>query len=318
MTTKPAAISILLLCLTITVRAQTNPIPPTREKNIAITIDDLPLNGSSSGLKRLRKMTEKFLAPIRSDRVPVVGFVNESQLYVNNETDARINILADWANAGAELANHTYSHVGFKDTPLHLFQDDFVRGDTVIKRLMKDKGRNVRYFRHPFLQMGPTQEAESVFQRFLLDRGYLIAPVTIDSVDWMFLFAYARAKQQDDQAFMRRVSRDYLGMVERRLEYGERLAEEMFGRPVSHILLLHSNELTADNFGKLLDLIRQRGYRFTTLEEALKDEIYREPPKYLPTSDWMHRWSFSLGAPNNLPPPPAYIRQIFEESQRAN
>src|SRR5215217_2342055 len=143
---KIAAYVLLFLGLiSSNIYAQTISGPAARVKNIAITIDDLPLNGPPIGLNRLRKMTRRFLAPIRAQSIPVVGFVNESQLFVNGETDDRIAILADWVSAGAELANHTYSHVGFKDTPLNLFQDEFVRGDTVIKRLMKDKGRTVRY-----------------------------------------------------------------------------------------------------------------------------------------------------------------------------
>jgi peptidoglycan-N-acetylglucosamine deacetylase len=315
---KILAHTLLFSCLTnCVIYAQTSSSSPVSVKSIAVTIDDLPLNGPPIGLNRLRKMTRRILSPIRAHSVPVVGFVNESQLYVDGETDDRINILADWANADVELANHTYSHLGFKDTPLHLFQDDFVRGDTVIKRLMKEKGRAVRYFRHPYLQMGPTVEIESSFERFLADRGYRNAPVTVDSMDWMFLFAYTRARRQNDRALKVVVSHDYLTLVERRLQYAERLADEMFGRPVSHILLLHSNELNADHLAELLDVIKTRGYRFITLEEALKDEIYRDPPKYAPTSDWMHRWSYSLGKPNDPPPPPDYVRRIFDETQRA-
>ena len=314
---KTSAYVLLYLCLiNSNVYAQTSSSSPARVKNIAITIDDLPLNGPSIGLNRLRKMTRSFLAPIRSQRIPVVGFVNESQLYANGETDDRIAILADWVSAGAELANHTYSHVGFKDTPLNIFQDEFVRGDTVIKHLMKNKGRTVRFFRHPFLQMAPTREIEASFEQFISDRGYRIAPTTVDSMDWMFLFAYARAKQKGDKELMGRVSHDYLTLVNQRLEYAERLADEMFGRPISHILLFHSNELTAANFDELLDVIRKRGYRFATLEETLKDEIYRDPPKYAPTSDWLSLWSFNLGKPNDPPPPPDYIRQAFDEAQQ--
>src|SRR5262245_3011235 len=67
--------------------------PPLESKEIAITIDDLPLNGPQFSADRLRAMTGKILAAINKYQVPAVGFVNESLLYLPNETDARIAIL---------------------------------------------------------------------------------------------------------------------------------------------------------------------------------------------------------------------------------
>src|SRR6266699_3155392 len=106
-------------------------------------------------------MTSKILSGIHKYQIPVVGFVNESLLYVPRETDARIAVLEAWSDAGVELGNHTFSHLGFKDASLTDYQDDFIRGETVAKMFMKQKGQKVRYFRHPFLQMGPTRETPS-------------------------------------------------------------------------------------------------------------------------------------------------------------
>ncbi len=60
-------------------------------------------------------MTSKILSGIHKYQIPVVGFVNESLLYVPRETDARIAVLEAWSDAGVELGNHTFSHLGFKD-----------------------------------------------------------------------------------------------------------------------------------------------------------------------------------------------------------
>ena len=78
----------------------------------------------------------------------MVGFVNESLLYVQDETDARIAVLKMWTDAGVELGNHTFSHLGFKDATLQEFEDEFVRGEAVTKKLLQPNG--IRYFRHPF------------------------------------------------------------------------------------------------------------------------------------------------------------------------
>src|SRR5215468_9620135 len=57
-----------------------------QSKEVAITIDDLPLNGPQFDAGRLRAMTDKILAAINKHRIPVVGFVNESLLNVPGET----------------------------------------------------------------------------------------------------------------------------------------------------------------------------------------------------------------------------------------
>jgi peptidoglycan-N-acetylglucosamine deacetylase len=287
---------------------------PRRE--IAITIDDLPLNGPPFEVKRLEDMTRKLLYAIKKHKAPAVGFVNESQLYVAGETDARIAILKSWVDAGVELGNHTYSHMGFQNASLAAYQDEFIRGETICRILMKQKGQTMRYFRHPYLQMGKTFELEQTFEKFIAERGYQIAPVTIDSKDWMFLAAYANAKKQGDTKQMDSVSEEYLKFVGLACEFVEKTAGELFGHDIKHILLLHSNELNADNFDALLTLLKNRGYEFITLEQALTDPVYKYPEKYRSTSDWLALWAFNKGQRFAPPAPPEFIQKRFEESQK--
>lgn len=279
-------------------------------KSIVLTIDDLPLNGAPIEIKRLERMTEKILSVVKKDRLPMVGFVNEGLLYPPGETDARIAVLKMWSDAGVELGNHTFSHLGFKDAALAAFEDDFVRGEAVTNLLVKPK--KARYFRHPFLQMGATRELEDAFEKFIGERGYKAVPVTIDPMDWMFLAAYARALNEKDKAQQKRVSEDFLKFAALRIDAAERSANGLFGRQIPQILLIHANELTADNFAALIKIFRDKGYRFGTVEDALKDPAYRFPDKYLPTSDWLTHWAFSEGKKLESPSPPEYIQRAFD------
>src|SRR5215468_880029 len=186
------AVLIVGLALASSVGLQAQTV--TQSKEVAVTIDDLPLNGPQSDAGRLRTMTDKILATINKHQIPVVGFVNESLLNVPGETDARVAILKAWSDGGVELGNHTFSHLGFNDTSLGDYEDDFVRGEAVTRSLLKQKGQKIRYFRHPFLQMGATREIEQSFENFIGERGCKIAPVTVDEMDWMILSAYAAAR----------------------------------------------------------------------------------------------------------------------------
>ncbi len=286
----------------------------TRRQEIAFTIDDLPLNGPRFDLARLQSMTRKMLAGIKSHRVPVVGFVNESLLYVPGETDARIAILRSWADAGIELGNHTFAHVGFKDTPLAEYEDDFVRGETITKSILRQQGDKPRFFRHPFLQMGPTRDQEQAFETFIGARGYRIAPVTIDTMDWMFRVAYVNARNRNDAAMMSQVADEYLKFADLKVEFCEKVSGELFGHSIKHILLLHANELNADNFDRLVKVFEKRGYRFITLSEALGDPVYQFPDQYKATSDWLSLWAFSKGKQLPAPTPPQWIQQEYAES----
>jgi len=295
-------------------QSQSKSSPATKE--IAITIDDVPLNGQRFDLSRLQTMTDKLLSGIKANRIPVIGFVNESLLYVPGETDARIALLKAWSEAGVELGNHTFAHLGLKDTPLAEYEDDFVRGEAVTRIVMKQRGSKPRYFRHPFLQMGPTKEVEQSFERFIAERGYRIAPVTIDIMDWMFRVAYAQARTQSDAEQMKKVSMEYLKFADIKLEFCERVSNTLFGRPIKHILLLHANELNADNFDALVKVINDRGYRFVTLDEALTDPVYQFPDQYKPTSDWLSVWAFSKGQKFDSPSPPEFIQKIYSDNQK--
>ena len=295
-------------------RVQSVANPPTQAKEIVMTIDDLPLNGPRIDITRLKTMTDRIMSGIATHKIPAIGFVNESLLYVPGEVDARIAILKQWTDAGVELGNHTFSHMGFRDATLAAYQNDFVRGDAITAMLMKQKRLRVRYFRHPYLQMGKTVELEKAFESFIGERGYKIAPVTVDTMDWMFLAAYARARTQGDKQQIKLVSEEYLKYVALRLDFSERVAVELFGRPIRHILLMHANELNADNFDGLIGVIKSKGYQFVALERALTDSVYEYPDKYQATSDWLSHWSFSKGKRLDAPAPPEFISKAFAEA----
>lgn len=306
----------LLIVRSIEIRAQSPRDISTQVREVAVTFDDLPLNGPRIEIERLRSMTSKLLSVINRYRIPVVGFVNESLLYLPGETDARIAILNAWLSGGVELGNHTFSHLGFKTASLHEYEDDFIRGEALTRMLVKERGQQLRYFRHPFLQMGQTRELEKSFETFIGERGYRIAPVTIDTMDWMILASYLKARAEGNAEMTRRVSEEYLKFANLRFEFCEKVANELFGHPVKHILLLHANELNADNFDRLVKMIAERGYRFITLEEALKDPVYQYPETYVATSDWLGQWSVSKGKKFTSPMPPEFMQKIYADSQK--
>ena len=286
------------------------------ERQIAITIDDLPFGGPDLGLSRIRAENEAILATLRKEGVTATGFVNEGKLYVPGEIDARAALLDKWLEAGQELGNHTFSHLSLRDTPVPAFEEDLVRGETVTRWLAGRHGGKLRYFRHPFLHTGPSLEARQDFERFLAARGYTVAPVTIENSDYIFSRVYNEMKTKGDAAGMRRTADAYLGFTAAQLDFWEGVAQAVVGRPMRHVLLLHDNEINAGHLGDLLALLRRRRYRFVPLEEALRDEAYRLPDAYAGRAgvSWLYRWAVSRGIKidwQREPEPPAEIQTLY-------
>jgi peptidoglycan/xylan/chitin deacetylase (PgdA/CDA1 family) len=297
-------------------------IPLAPPRSVAVTIDDLP--GPPGGLvandpASLAATTRKLLAALAAHGVPAVGFVNEGKLEVAGESaaqrEARIATLRLWIEAGLELGNHTYSHPSLNRLPLEEFEADVVRGEPVTRSLLAEKGRELRWFRHPFLQVGLELEKRRAFERFLAERKYTVAPVTIDNDDYVFAAVYADALRRGDAEGAGRVAVDYLGYMERVFAFVEEVSRRLVGREIPQVLLLHANSLNADHFGALAERIAARGYRFATLEEALRDAAYGLPDDYVGAwgISWLHHWEITAGRKRSpSPDPPEWIQRAYE------
>ncbi len=272
--------------------------PPDRQ--VAITIDDLPAGSANSmTAATITEMTTKLLTTLRDKKVPAVGFVNEKKLYKPGEVDERIKALRMWLDYGLELGNHTFSHLSLNQVGLKAWEDDVVQGESVTRILLAEHNMKLRYFRHPFLDTGRDLVTRREAEAFLVGRGYHIAPVTLDAWDWMYAGVYEDAKRRGDTALQQQLTESYLEYSDTMFAYTEQLAKQTIGYEPKQILLLHGNQLEADHIGELIELMRKRGYRFITLEDALGDQAYGLPDTYVGEegTGWVDHWAVTLGKP---------------------
>ena len=289
--------------------------PPARD--VAITFDDLPIAGVlPRDIASSRALTDRLLRAIAAHHVPVVGFVNESKL-ATGKGDAvdpdRVALLRRWLDAGLELGNHTYSHADFHTSSLADFEADVIKGEATTRRLLEERGRTLRFFRHPFLHTGRDLATRAAFERFLAERGYRIAPVTIDNDEYVFAGAYDRTLQRGDTETARRVANAYVPYMEAKVAYFEGNEQELFGRAIRHVLLVHANMLNAERFGDLASMFERRGYRFITLDRALEDPAYASDDSYAGGGGitGLHRWALTRKMPKAFfagePETPAFV-----------
>ena len=287
-------------------------------KLIAVTFDDLPLNDAGVPAREMRDITQRLLRTLVASDMPAVGFVNEQKLDVAGETVARTAVLEMWLDAGFELGNHTFSHPSLHHTPLREFQDDVVRGERVTNRLLAARGGGrVRFFRHPYLRTGLTLDVKQSLEQFLAERGYTVAPVTIENWDWMFNAVYTSALAAADTALLNRVAGEYVRFTEAMFDFHEQASMQLFERQIRHVLLLHANELNAEHMSSVVELMERRGYRFVSLDQALEDDAYALPDRYAGPAgvSWLFRWDYSGERVVDWraePAPPVFIQQRYE------
>jgi peptidoglycan-N-acetylglucosamine deacetylase len=320
------AVALALLLQACAGTARPEPAPAAR-RAVAVTFDDLPvISVTQLDAEARRDVTQHLLASLARQGVPAIGFVNEYGLHgfarePGPEPDPNgVALLGLWLDAGDELGNHGFAHADLHATTLAGYTRDIVLGEAVSAPLVQARGRQLRYFRHPYLHTGRDLATKQDVERFLAARGYRVAPVTVDNEDYLFAAAYSRAAERGDAAFMARVATEYVAYTERAFEYSERLAQAVFGREIRHVLLLHANALNAEHFDDLARMMRARGYGFLSLDEALLDPAYASSDRYVgPESiNWLGRWAITSGLRtdenvlDDFPDVPEFVAQAAE------
>jgi peptidoglycan/xylan/chitin deacetylase (PgdA/CDA1 family) len=288
----------------------------TASRTVAITIDDLPgMSAMAMSAGEITAMNRRLLTALVSGKVPAIGFVNEEKLYKTGEVDARIAVLSAWLDAGFDLGNHTFSHTSLNVAHLKEWEDDVVQGESVTRMLLAPHGKTLRYLRLPYLDAGPDLLTRRKAEAFLSGRGYRVAPVTIDGRDWYFADIYDDAHKRGDRATMERTAGAWLAYTGEVFARGEQRSRALVGYEPKQVVLLHDTWLEADHIGELLELLRKRGYRFITLDEAMTDPAYAQADEYVSDvgATSIEHWAATRGMPEPPDKRPAMPKWIEEK-----
>ena len=282
---------LALICLGAELEAQS--------RMVAITVDDLPfVTGDSSGplgradAEAATAANIKLVSALARHRVPVTGFVNQEGVAALGPAPGR-QLLREWTTRGFDLGNHTFSHSDFNDLTVEQFEDQIIRGEADIGRLMQAEHRRLEFFRFPFNHTGDTQEKHDQIAAFLAGRGYRTAPCTIETEDWIFNAAYFRMRARHDDAAAARLRADYLAFTAAQIDYFTTINQQVLGYEAPQIMLIHDNQLNADTIEDLIGILRDKRYMTITLSQAEADPAYRTPETYITRFGpmWAYRWA---------------------------
>ena len=126
----------------------------------------------------------------------------------------------------------------------------------------------------------------------------------------MFAGLYEDAKKRNDTTLQAQIVKEYLAHHDTAFAYAEQLSAKVVGYEPKQILLLHASNLEADHIGELLEVLRKRGYRFITLEDALGDQAYSLPDTFVGEegSGWIEHWAITQGKiPQGSPVFPQWV-----------
>lgn len=255
-------------------RAMAEAVPLTlfapARPQVVLTFDDLPLHGPLPKGETADGVARSIVATLKRHRVgEAYGFMNGAQA---DRDPALTAPLRTWRQAGYPLANHGWSHANLDTIGVSRFAEEVAANEAPLAALMP--GNGWRYFRYPFLAEGRDPATLTGARRVLADRGYRIAPVSLDFSDWRFNQAYARCRDRQNGAAVRDLEGRFMAAASRSLADARSASVAAYGREVPQIALLHSGAFTAHMLPRLLDMYKREGVAIGTLSDALADPAY--------------------------------------------
>lgn len=225
---------------------------------IAVTVDDLPCVGPRT--RSARENIEKIVGHLTAENVSATGFV----------CGDRGNFVAvePWIKAGLPLGNHTFSHPALTKISVNKFIADIEKNEKAYKDKLNVTLRG-SFFRFPFLDHGNSPEKVDQLEEYFKKAPYRLAHVTFDTIDYQFAVEYAKTNNKE------LVSGMYIEHLQQCADHFASMSQLLFERQIPLILLIHANELNADLLGRALKSLKQKGWQFISLEDAVKDQVYQ-------------------------------------------
>ena len=264
------------------------------KKEICITFDELPVARTFGGADR-DAVTYLILQALKNHEVKAAGFV------VGENVENSFDILGQWLNDGHTLGSMTYSNQDLHELGIEQFIQEVQMGIDAVEPMLSGFGQKKRYFRYPYLHYGNTVEAKKQVSLFLEDRGQTVVHASVVPEDYLYNLSLEKLGKVPDSASYEALMNEYINHVLDEIERVERLTQEFIRRPVKQILLLRANRLNAIYLEEMLTALEAEGYKFITLQQALKDEVYAKTEAYYGTRGIGYIDMLRMSDPDLLP-----------------
>ena len=242
-------------------------------QKLAITFDDLPRNGELPPGATQAETAKNVVEILKKRHVPpVYGFINAKKLEGSPDGAEGLKV---WA-AAEPVGNHTYAHMDLEQNTAEAFEREIEEDEPTLELLeSKDTWHWLRY---PYLHEGDTVEKRRAVRAYLKAHGYRIAQVSLDWEDYLWNFAYAKCVAKNDTKSMEWLRSSYLSTASAFLDLGREQAKLIYGHEINYVLLMHLGAYSSTILPDALDLLKKKGFKLVTLEEAESDPAYDGDP----------------------------------------
>ena len=248
----------------------------SQQRTLSMTIDDLPFVGESKNFH-----LAMIIDAIKTSAIPATGFIIAREVNASN-----LPTLQKFREAGLSLGNHTLSHINLNKVTADIYIQDIDTADKILTPVLTEP----KFFRYPYLAHGNGFKKERV-QHYLSTKNYHVAPITIDSKDFIFNQLLLSVPESERRHFLTVLKPCYLDFIWQQTLKAEEHSRASKNPEQTQILLIHANLLNAYVLPDLINLYKQNGFNFVSLADALKttrdndkSEPTHETPKGTPTA----------------------------------
>lgn len=242
---------------------------------VALTFDDLPAAGGLPDDDTREAIATRLTKELLANHLKgVYGFVTAVDLDDDPDTHAALRV---WRAAGMKIGNHTWSHPALSDVTAADYIHEIAEDEPEVA---KYAGRtNWHYFRYPYLEEGDTVAKHEAVRDWLRAHGYKVAEVSLNFNDDDWSDPYIRCVAKHDEAGIAWLKQSYMASAKEFIRRGRERQKAAFGHEIPNVLLLHATAFTTLMVPDLIQMLKQEGFRFASLEKVERNRAYSIDPK---------------------------------------
>ncbi|MGQ3889430.1 polysaccharide deacetylase family protein [Legionella sp. CNM-1927-20] len=225
-------------------------------KKIALTIDDLPFVGPKKNFH-----LNMILNTLKKKAIPATGFIIAGDIDHSGWI-----MLKRFYDEGFGLGNHTVSHANLNKLDLAAYLEEIELADQLLSPILTEP----KYFRFPYLATSKGEKKEKVID-YLKTLNYTVAPITIDSKDFLFNRKLVALPKEVRNIYLNEeLKLEYLDFIWQQTLKALERNRRAHTPNQAQILLIHANVINAYTLADIINLYKEHGFTFVTLEDALK------------------------------------------------
>ncbi|MFZ6675137.1 polysaccharide deacetylase family protein [Undibacterium sp. Xuan67W] len=247
-------------------------ITNAQAQSVAFTFDDGP-SVASTPLLSAQARNQAMLDALAKHQVKAALFITAA----NGATQPAGYALAKaWGDAGHAIGNHTMTHPDLHIDKLSLaqYQQEILDCDRIISTLPGYQ----KWFRFTYLREGNTPEKRDGMRGFLKQHGYRNAYVSLDTSDWRLDEKLTEVLTKNPQADISPIKRTYLSHIRQRAIAYRALSQQLQGRDIPQIILLHHNLINALWLDDVITQFKDMDWNIVTPASAFADPVYQLLP----------------------------------------